>query len=131
MGLQDQLLSCDAIFHNNSLQGFADIHDKQQKKGNSIHLSSPERILHRFCCPPPPSCPHAFSLEGAHTKVRGEGGNCNSEPIFAVRITPFMFNCRFHMAKRLLRQDMAACIAFWRIVTPKAGHFPPESLQRF
>lgn len=59
-----------------------------------MHLSSPERILHRFCCPPP-SCPHAFSLKGAHTKVRGEGCNCNSEPIFAVRITPFMLNRDF------------------------------------
>jgi len=35
------------------------------------------------------------------------------------------------MAKRLLRQDMAACIAFWRIATAKAGHLLPESLQRF
>ena len=130
MGLQDQLLSCDAIFHNNSLQGFADIHDKQQKKGNSMHLSSPERILHRFCWAPP-SCPHVFSLEGAHTKVRGEGGNCNSEPIFAVRITPFMFNSRFRIPKRQLQSKPASCIAFWFIATPKAVHLLPESLQRF
>lgn len=48
-----------------------------------------------------------------------------------MHITPFMFNCRFHMAKRPLRQDVAACIAFWRIATPKIGHLLPESLQRF
>jgi len=35
------------------------------------------------------------------------------------------------MAKRPLRQDVAACIAFWRIATPKTGHLLPESLQRF
>lgn len=48
-----------------------------------------------------------------------------------MRITPFMFNCRFYMAKRPLRQDAAASIAFWRTATPKTGHLPPESLQRF
>jgi len=42
-----------------------------------------------------------------------------------------MFNCRFRMAKRLLRQDMAACIAFWGVSTHKTGHLLPESLQRF
>lgn len=42
-----------------------------------------------------------------------------------------MFNSRLHMEKRPLRQDMAACIAFWRIATPKTGHLRPESLQRF
>lgn len=57
--------------------------------------------------------------------------NWRTEGSFEVRITPFMFNCRFHMAKRPLRQDMAACIAFWRIATPKVGHLLPESLQRF
>jgi hypothetical protein len=35
------------------------------------------------------------------------------------------------MAKRPLHQDMAACIAFWRIATTKEGHLLPESLQRF
>lgn len=48
-----------------------------------------------------------------------------------VRITPFMFNCRFHMAKRPLRQDAASCIAFWGVSTHKTGRLPPESLQRF
>ncbi len=48
-----------------------------------------------------------------------------------MHITPFMFNCRFRMAKRLLRQDMAACIAFWGVSTHKTGHLLPESLQRF
>lgn len=47
-----------------------------------------------------------------------------------VHITPFMFNHRFHLAKRPLRQDVAACIAFWRIETTKTGHLLPESLQR-
>ena len=42
-----------------------------------------------------------------------------------------MFNCRFRMAKRPLRQDMAACIAFWGVSTHKTGHLLPESLQRF
>ncbi len=65
-----------------------------------MHLSSPERILHRFCCPP--SCPNAFSLEGAHTKVRGEGGNCNSEPIFAVRKTGNMLNSPVYPLKKPL-----------------------------
>ncbi len=56
---------------------------------------------------------------------------CSNTVQLEVRITPFMFNCRFHMAKRPLRQDAAACIAFWRIATPKTGHLLPESLQRF
>lgn len=76
----------------------------------------------RHTAPPP---------KGTHTKVDGDADNCSSESILAMRITPFMFNCRFHMAKRPLRQDMAACIAFWRIATPKVGHLLPESLQRF
>nr|WP_176703122.1 hypothetical protein [Aeromonas sobria] len=57
--------------------------------------------------------------------------NWRTEGCFEVRITPFMFNCRFRMAKRLLRQDMAACIAFWGVSTHKTGHLLPESLQRF
>jgi len=35
------------------------------------------------------------------------------------------------MAKRPLRQDMAACIAFWGVLTHKIGRLLPESLQRF
>jgi len=34
------------------------------------------------------------------------------------------------MAKRPFRQNMASCIALWRISEPKTGPFSPESLQR-
>ena len=56
---------------------------------------------------------------------------CSNTVQLEVRITPIMFNSRFHMAKRPFRQDVTACIAFWGASTHKTGHLPPESLQRF
>jgi hypothetical protein len=42
-----------------------------------------------------------------------------------------MFNGQLCIAKRPVRQDLAACIAFQGVSTPKTGHLLPESLQRF
>jgi hypothetical protein len=55
----------------------------------------------------------------------------NASPQKALRLIAIMVNRPFHMPKRPLRHDVAACIAFCGIPTHKAGHLLPESLQRF
>ncbi len=57
--------------------------------------------------------------------------NYSYEPMFAVRITPFMLNRDFWRLKRGAGGKQAACIAFWGASTHKTGHLLPESLQRF
>lgn len=47
-----------------------------------------------------------------------------------LRLIAIMVNRPFHMPKRPLRHDVAACIAFYGIPTYKVGHLLPESLQR-